>query len=394
MLHSSAILGGGAAGIMAAISATRNGKRVVICEKMPALGKKILVSGNGRCNLLNDRLNESYYNPSSRRLVKAIFQKFGKDGILNFFRSLGLELYQEDGRYFPATNQSASVLKVLELELKQLSVPVELNFDVSDIVYSDGHFTITSKTGKKVESDSLIFACGGRTYPALGSDGSAHRLATRFGHKIIEPVPAAVPLVVKDPICHILQGQRIRARAKSIIDGKAADEASGDLLFTKYGLSGTVILDISEGISIAINRSPKKDVVVSVDLVPFVSEDRLRDELKRRISGGYRPEDLFAGILPNKFGASMQGTPKARDAGEIAHGLKYRSFKIAGTRGWNEADFTAGGVDIKDVREDDLASKLQKGLYFAGEVLDVSGRRGGYNLAWAWASGFVAGSAV
>ena len=387
-----AIIGGGASGIVAAISAKRAGKTAVICDHMPMLGKKILASGNGRCNLLNEHLETSDYNPASRPLVQSVFARFGKVEIKRFFGSLGLELYYEDGgRIFPATNQSASVLKVLEMELRELSVPVELNFEVAKISELKEVFTMTAKTGKSISARRLILAGGGRSYPAFGSDGSCYKMAEGFGHEIVEPVPSAVGLVVKDPLCHALQGQKISARAAGVIDGEPTCEALGDLLFAKYGLSGTAILDISEEISIAVNRHRKKDVAVSVDMVPFMSEEKLRTEITERMRKGWPHMDLVAGILPNKFGPAFEGLLKTRDATRIASSLKRRSFKVTGTRGWNEAEFTSGGIALKDIRESTRESRLKKGLYFAGEIMDVTGRRGGYNLAWAWASGYVAG---
>lgn len=387
-----AVLGGGAAGIVAGISACRGGKSVVICERMPRLGKKILTSGNGRCNLLNEDLSDKSYNPKARPLAKSVFARFGKEDILRFFNELGLETYSEARRIFPITNQSASVLKVLEIELARLSISVELNYEVERLDTSRGSFVLTPRSGRKVSSGSLILAPGGKSYPALGSDGGAYRFAQNFGHKIIEPVPSAVPLTVKDPLCHLLQGQKIFARARSVIDGKVAAETGGELLFTKYGLSGTAILDISREISIAINRLHKKAVSAVVDMIPSMDIVSLKIELERRLKKGAGPEELIAGILPNRFALALEGMLKTKDAGLIAGMLKAKEFKVTGTRGWNEADFTAGGVDITDVSPETLESKLKSGLYFAGEVLNVDGCRGGYNLAWAWASGFIAGA--
>ncbi len=388
---STVIVGGGASGIIAAISAKRKGISVVICERMGQVGKKILASGNGRCNLSNDKLDESCYNQSARPLVKSVFNRFGRDGIKNFFYELGIKLHSEEGRIFPATNQSSSVLKILEIELKRLAISIELNFDAADISYTRDGFVVTSKSNKKIIGRSLIFACGGKSYPALGSDGSAYKFAKNFGHKIIEPVPVAVPIVIKDPLCHILQGQKIFAKVKSIISGVVIGEAAGDILFTKYGLSGTSILDISEEISVAVNRFNKKDIAVAVDMAPFMTTKELEDELAKRIKKNFSTEDLLVGILPNKFGIAMKDLLKTKDKIAIAGGVKDRRFKVLGTRGWNEAEFTSGGIEVNQVREGTLESKLRKGLYFAGEILDVNGRRGGYNLAWAWASGFVAG---
>jgi flavoprotein, HI0933 family len=388
------IIGGGAAGIAAAISAKRLGKSVAICDRMPKIGKKILASGNGRCNLLNEKLDESFYNPAARPLVRSIFEKFGKDRISSFFKELGLETYSEDGRIFPRTNQSSSVMKVLEMELARLSVPIELNFEVKEISHSEGSFTIKSRGGKSMECGKLIVASGGRSYPALGSDGSCYRMALDLGHKIVEPVPAAVPLVLKERLCHLLQGQKITASVKAIINQKTACESKGDLLFTNYGLSGTAILDVSEEISIAINRQKIGDVLVSIDMVPFMDSDALKLEITRRINNRWKAEDLLAGILPNKFNFAFEGKDIGLDAQKITNAVKNRMFKVVETKRWNEADFTAGGIDTKYVRPGTLESNVVKGLYFAGEILDVCGKRGGYNLAWAWASGFTAGQAL
>lgn len=388
---STVIIGGGAAGIAAAISAKRNGASVVICERMPKIGKKLLASGNGRCNLLNENLDKSFYNFSARPLVKSILTKYTKEDILIFFKGLGLETYSEGMRIFPVTGQSSSVLKVLELELARLAIPVELNFEVCGVSSSKSGFLIKPKSGKNIECEKLILAGGGKSYPALGSDGSCYDLAGRLGHKIVEPVPAAVPLVVKDKLCHMLQGQKISAKVKAVIDGKDVCESAGDLIFTKYGLSGTAILDISEDISIALNRENKNQVFVSADLVPFMNTGILESEIAKRVENRFKPEDMTAGILPNKFGPALKEYFEKNDTEDIVMSLKNRLFKVLGTRGWNEAEFTSGGVDTKEVDPLTLESRIVKGLYFAGEVLDVCGHRGGYNLAWAWASGIVAG---
>ncbi len=228
--YSTVVIGGGAAGICATISKARSGGSVIICEKLPQLGKKILASGNGRCNLLNDNLDENHYNLASRSLVKSVFQRFGKREIIEFFTRLGLEIYSQDGRIFPRTNQAASVLKVLDMELKRLDVPVELNFNCSTISLGKDNIVVSSEAGTQIQCRKLIVTGGGRTYPALGSDGSMHEMARKMGHTIIVPVPSAVPLVVKNSMCHFLQGQRILAGARSIIEGRAGDEVIGELV--------------------------------------------------------------------------------------------------------------------------------------------------------------------
>lgn len=388
--YSTVVIGGGAAGILAAISAGRCGESVVICEKTSQIGKKLLATGNGRCNLLNDNFNETFYNAAAKPLAKSIFDKFGKTEIFDFFKGLGLEVYSQEGRIFPRTNQASTVLKVLEMELKRFSVPVQYEFNCTNITFSRNRITVSSKAGEKIDCQKVVITGGGKSYPSFGSDGSTYEISKRLGHTIVEPVPSTVPLVVKDSLCQILQGQRIFASAKSFIDGKESEEIFGELLFTKYGLSGTCILDVSEEISIALNRLKKKDVFVEVDMVPFMDEEQLRDTLEKRRRSGFSDGDMLVGILPNKFGMALK-SQFYKGSDNIIESLKNKRFKVTATRGWNEAEFTSGGVAVNEIKLATLESKLKKGVYFAGEVLDVNGKRGGYNLGWAWASGFVAG---
>jgi len=392
--YNTIVIGGGAAGICAAIGAARSGRSVVICEKMQQLGKKILASGNGRCNLLNDNFNETFYNPIAGELVKSILAKFGKTEILAFFHGLGLETWSQDGRIFPVTNQAASVLKVLEMELRRLSVPVEYDFDCNGISFSTGNIVISARNGKKLICQKLVITGGGKTYPVLGSDGSTFEIAQLLGHSIVEPVPGVVPLVVKDTMCHFLQGQRITAAVSSVIDDNKSAPLKGELLFTKYGLSGTCILDVSAEISIAINRYHKKDVFIAVDMVPLLDKKQLQEQFRHRKSQTIAPEEMLTGLLPNKLCVSLKGLVENGDIDAAAAKLKDFRLRVSGTRGWNEAEFTIGGININEVIPGTLESKLRKNVYFAGEVLDVNGKRGGYNLGWAWASGYIAGQTV
>lgn len=388
------VIGGGASGILAAISAKRRGASVLLCEKLPRIGKKLLASGNGRCNLSNDKLDSSFYNLAARGLVENIFTRFGKGAIEGFFKSIGLRLRSEEGRLFPVTNQSASVMKALEMELRRLSVPSETGFDVSAISGSCGAFTVSSRSGVAISAQSVIVACGGKSYPAFGSDGNGYKFAERLGHSIVKPVPAAVALNVKDPLCHALQGQRIEAVAESLIRGKPMEKSAGEVLFTKYGLSGTAILDISDSVSIEINRESSKDVSISVDMVPFMSEAELAGEFVKRMAQKIPHDEMTVGILPNKFGPAFAESFRMKSPDENAKALKNHIFRVAGTRGWNEAEFTAGGIDTCEINPASMESNLGNGIYFSGEILDVNGKRGGYNLAWAWASGFVAGESA
>ncbi len=398
-----AVVGGGAAGLAAAVSGARCGASVAVLERLPWAGKKLQATGGGRCNLLNDNLSAAAFTSTDPGLVSSVLDRFGRAEIRGFFEGLGLRLQtDESGRVYPATNQASSVLKVLELENARLGVSLETGFEAAGITAGPDGFSVASTAGKKIEAGAVIIAGGGKSYPALGSNGSCYALAGRFGHSLAPPVPSAVPLLVKDRMCHFLQGQKLHASVVSLVGGIVAQRAEGELLFTQYGLSGTAILDVSESLSIALNREGKKEAAVVVDLVPFMSEKGLAAELSRRINAGWSAKDLGAGLLPEKFAlvmpqflqdaATLAGNACHGEAGRrLAAALKARRFAVQGTRGWNEAEFTSGGVDAREVKPGTLESKLRKGLYFAGEVLDVQGGRGGYNLAWAWASGLVAG---
>jgi predicted Rossmann fold flavoprotein len=392
-----AVVGGGAAGLAAAISAARRGATVVVCDRMPRLGKKILATGGGRCNLSNENLSPAAFTSSSRSLVSSVLDRFGGDAVRSFFKGLGLEMVSEEGRIFPVTSQASSVLRLLENEIVRLGVLVELGFEAVEIRRRGEMLSVLSGDGRTVEAASVILAGGGKSYPALGSNGSAYRLARSFGHHLILPVPSAVPVLVKDRMCHALQGLKMKVRAASVVAGRTAGSADGEVLFAQYGLSGTAVLDVSESLSVAIHRKGRTDAALLLDFVPFLSRNALVSRLLKRVKDNWPEGDLGVGILPDRFGPFLASLAPAgvRDPGAraaaLASALKEKRFAVYGTRGWNEAEFTCGGLDAREVEPRTLESKLQKGLYFAGEILDVQGRRGGFNLAWAWASGFVAG---
>ncbi len=393
-----AVIGGGAAGLAAAIGAARQGASVTVAERLPKPGKKILVTGGGRCNLTHEHFDAMDFTSTDSALVASVFARIGPSDILRFFHELGLETITDGDRVYPAAGQAASVLKVLLLEIGRLGVALELDFEAAAVESRPGGFIISARDGRTIEARRTVLAGGGRSYPALGSNGSGHDLAKKCGHSIVPPVPSAVPLLVKDRLCHALQGQRIRAHAAALVGGDIVREADGELLFTAYGLSGTAVLDVSESLSIALNRDGRSDAVLSTDLVPFMTGERLAGEIGRRMRAGWAESDWLSGILPEKFAVLARSFPVSADrhdaAAALASALKDKRFAVHGTRGWNEAELTAGGVDAREIESGTLESKLCRGLHLAGEILDVQGPRGGYNLAWAWASGLAAGEAA
>ncbi|MBI4549486.1 MAG: aminoacetone oxidase family FAD-binding enzyme [Candidatus Omnitrophica bacterium] len=387
------VVGGGGAGIVAAIAAARLGAEVTVAERMSLLGKKVLASGAGRCNLLNETLNASFYNEEAAGMVNETFRRFGKDEILSFFRELGLWTHtEEDGRIFPLTDKALTLMDLLRAEIEKLGIAVQLNCHVRSVKSSGREFVLEIENGKALRAERVILAAGGQSYPNLGSDGSGFELARAFGHAIVPPVPITVPLMTQDVWCRVLEGQRIRGRARPFLDSKAVMPwIEGDILFTNYGLSGTAILDISDPVSVGLNRAPAKKASVALDLVPFLSENDLARELERRVARGMKDAYLVAGLLPPKFAQVLREFLVPDKVRRLAAVLKNRVFFVSGTRGWDAAEFTAGGVAISEVDSRTFESRKQGGLYLCGEVVDVNGRRGGYQLAWAWASGYLAG---
>jgi predicted Rossmann fold flavoprotein len=395
-----AVVGGGAAGLAAAIAAAREGRSVVVADRMPRLGKKILITGGGRCNLSNERLPAEAYASTNPALVSSVLSRFGPGEIVRFFEELGLLLTSDGGRLYPATNQASSVLKVLEIEIRRLGVSVVADFEAAAVVRKGTRYAVQAADGRTFEAAAVVLAGGGRSYPALGSNGSAYELARRLGHRLIDPVPSCVPLLVKDRLCQVLQGQRLRARAEAWIDGRSAAEAEGDILFASYGLSGTAILDISTALSVARHRDGKTNTKIGVDFLPLMTREALAKEIADRLRRRWESADLISGLLPEKFAKIVAGMfpgefRRAEEtAAALTSALKDRRFDVHGTRGWNEAEFTSGGVDAGEIESERLESRFNPGLHFAGEIIDVQGPRGGFNLAWAWASGVLAGRAA
>ena len=388
------VIGGGGAGLVAAISAARKGSEVIILDRMAILGKKVLASRAGRCNLLNETLDASFYNLEAKEMVEKTFTRFGKEDILSFFRELGLWTYaEEDGRIFPLTDKALTLMELLQAELSRLGIKSILNCHVQNINASNSQrLTLETATHGNIIGDRVILATGGKSYPVLGSDGSGFSLAENCGHTIIQPVTATVPLLSQDTWCRALEGQKIRVRACPLLEDKEVMPwINGDILFTKYGLSGTAIMDISDPISVALGRGKTKRVAVAVDFIPFLNESDLLKEFKRRTARGMTGNALVSGLLPPKFALVLQDFLSPDKLPQLASILKRRIFYITDTRGWNEAEFTAGGVDISEINPETFESKKQKGLYLCGEILDVNGRRGGYQLAFAWASGYLTG---
>jgi predicted Rossmann fold flavoprotein len=416
------IIGGGAAGIMAAISAKKHHPEfsVALIDRTFALGRKILVAGAGRCNITNLNLNESVenrYYGAAPEFIKSIFRQFEYKDIVDFFNDLGIELYVERktniGKLFPVTDQAKTVTVLLEDELKRLGIKIFLNHEVKKINKVNQEYQIDIQQIEKEKpvgpeksfiGNYIVLSAGGKTYPALGSNGSGYELAKSLGHRIIQPVPSALPLVGKNPISQEANGVKMEIEVTSIINGNEVKKTTNDVMFTQYGLSGPAILNISREISIHLNRENGRNAIVSLNFFPGKSSSEVETIMNSRWLK--RPDQtvelslngIFAPKFPPIFlkAINIAKDKEAKDLSEnekknILQNLSNYRVEITDTRGWNEAEFTAGGIDSKEVSEETLESKKAPHIYLCGEILDIDGDVGGFNLSWAWSSGFVAG---
>lgn len=400
------IIGGGASGMMAAIAAARKGHNVTIFEKNEKLGKKILITGNGRCNLTNVNVSWQNYYGTHPKFAASVLAKFSNKDTMKFFEELGLVLIEEDnGRIFPRSNQAQSVIDVLKDELLKLNVDVSYNQKIKRVAKSGKRLAITTYQKKQHECDTLIIATGGKTYPKTGSTGDGYRFAQQLGHKIITPFPVSTPFRIKSIVCNKLQGIKVIARLKVLHNKKVVADNTGELLFTHLGISAPVVLESSREVSKILNEDPDAQITCSINLFPEYSHDQLRNFLIKRIRN--HPErkisSQFIGMLPKKVAptilrySDINPEIKSKDVSkkllhQVVLQLTDYRLQITDVLGWDTAQFTAGGVDTKEISSQTMESKLVPDLYFCGEVVDIDGQSGGYNLQWAWSSGWVAGS--
>lgn len=405
------VIGGGPSGIIAAIAAARNGAKVTIVEKGSRLGRKILVSGNGRCNMSNEGVSWQNYHGKHPKFTASVFGRFSNFDTLEFFHDLGLSTKTEDGgRIFPVSDQAESVLQVLEYELESLGVQTLFKSRVDSIEKKNGKFTIKIFNGKTLSADKIIIATGGRSYPKLGSSGDGFDFAKQFGHSIEQLFPVSVGLEVSKeykPVCNKLQGVKIEAGAKAIQDETVIAEEIGTVLFTHFGLSAWAIMRLSFEVSRLMNLETVENVEVFIDFFPEQSFEDL-DRMVEEIWGNNPKKTLgfsFVGLMQRKIAPALLdnlGIDSTRKVGSISKDDRrkilesFKSFKfvVEGTRTWDEAQFTYGGVSVEEIDSKTMESKLVPGLYFTGEVVDIVGDSGGYNLQWAWSSGYVAGNAA
>ena len=402
MVYDLVIIGGGASGLIASIFA----KEINVCilEKNSRVGKKILTTGNGRCNFTNRNIDIASYHSNNISFVSNVFKNFGLGETLDFFESIGIvPLELDEGKIYPASLQASSVLDMLRYKAVSNGVNIITEFDAKSIQKKGNIFYVKSYDGKSVCANNVIIATGGKTAPKSGSDGFGYKFAEKFGHKTTLLYPSLVQL--KCPVKDVISMKGIRFDGIAIlnIDDVTVKSQHGEILFTEYGLSGPAIFQISGHASKALEEG--KNVECYLDIIPFMSLENFIGNLMQR-DRGIVIDDFLTGLFNkrvammllkkcgiDKFGISSNVLTNEMII-DIANTAKKWKFDITGTNMWDNAQVTGGGICLDEINADTMESKLVEGLFFSGEILDVDGDCGGFNLQWAWSSGSIAGMAA
>lgn len=392
------IIGGGASGMAAALAAAENkDAQVILMERQTRVGRKLLSTGNGRCNLTNLHAKDGGYHGSAPEFARYAISQFPPEAALQWFRSLGLLTVAEDsGRVYPYSDQANSVVDVLRFGLEQPNITVKLGLEVEKVKKTPNGFRVEAK-GETVECDRLIVACGGLAGTKLGGSMSGYKLLRALGHSCTKLRPTLVQLKSGWAGCASLKGVRANCRVEILHNGEKTAESTGQLQFTEYGLSGPVIFEISRDVC-----QGGGDWKCRLDFLPEVSADDLRGELTRRRETNLPVSELLTGILHNRLGRVLtQSAGLAPNApirelsdweiGQAVSAVKALEVSLTEPMGMDSAQVTAGGIVTSEFDETTMQSRLVPGLYACGEVLDIDGDCGGYNLQWAWSSGRLAG---
>lgn len=384
------IIGGGASGMMAAIQAARTGAAVTLLEHNEKPGKKILATGNGRCNLTNLVQEPSRYRSSQPDFPWKIITQYPLEDTLAFFSALGIYTKDRNGWVYPYSDQAAGVAQVLELEARHQKVKIKTTEEVTDILREDGQYLVKTATWQ-YPCDSVIISCGSSASNVEGSSTTGYELAEKLGHTVVKPLPSLCGIRGKDNYYAKWAGSRMDGRITLEIDGETVGEEQGEILFTEYGISGIGVFQLSR---YAVRGTDEgKIATYHLDLMPQLTKEELvKLLLDRQQAGSYKnPQELLIGLLPRKMIDVL--VKKTYEPEKIAERLKDWQVPVKGAYALQQAQICSGGVDPRELTGQ-LESRLHPGIYFTGEVIDVDGPCGGYNLQWAWSSGAVAGRAA
>ncbi|MCC8159960.1 MAG: NAD(P)/FAD-dependent oxidoreductase [Oscillospiraceae bacterium] len=393
MKNSVAVIGGGASGLVAAIFAAQSGADVTVYESGERVGRKILATGNGRCNMTNINADTGNYHGKNPKFILGAKNKFWTDKTIEFFSDLGIVVkVEEDGKVYPYSDRASDVLDVLRFKMNDLGIRVVNSFEASKVIKNNGKFDIVSYDGRKESADRVIIATGGKAAPNLGSKGGGYDILKSLGHTVTKLSPSLVQIKTETDVVRKLKGIKLNA---DVTLGKYSEY--GEVLFTEYGLSGPAVFSLSSRLN--------EQKTISLDIMREYSKDRLFEMLTSRI---YRNpkialENFFVGMFNKRVGQALLKfagieplsryavTLSEKEISRVCGIIKKWDFNITGTMSWNNAQVTKGGVSTDEFNPSTMESRLVKNLYAAGEILDIDGDCGGYNLQWAWSSGCLAG---
>ena len=398
------VIGGGPAGMLAAVSASGDNTKVILLEKNDKLGKKLFITGKGRCNITNSAdtsviMKNIMTNP---KFMYSALESYDNTDIIRDIENEGCRVKEErGGRMFPVSDHSSDVIKALSNMLDKSGVEVRLRSEVKKLSKTENGFEVTLSSGKKENADAVVVATGGVSYAATGSTGDGFEFAKGFGHTVTELKPSLVPLVTSDGWCKDLQGLSLKNTGlKMYSAGKLIYEDFGEMMFTHFGITGPMILSASS----YYYKKKSDDCIIHLDLKPALSEDVLDERILREISDNHEKHfiNMLPSLLPAKMVpviARMSGIEEHKKCGDIkkeerkklVHLLKDLEIHVTGTRGFEEAIITKGGISVKEISPKTMMSKICDGLFFAGEALDLDALTGGFNLQIAWSTGFLAG---
>lgn len=387
-----AIVGGGAAGLMSAVEllAGENcfrGEEVVIIERNDRVGKKLITTGNGQGNLTNCNLSqENYYGNVD--FIDDFIALAKQTDLINYFYKLGIPLCTlKDGKMYPLSRQASSVLDIIRLYLEKKGVNTLTEIEATSIYNRNGIFTITTNKGD-FQAENVIMATGGKCAKQFGTDGTAYRLVEKFGHKVTELYPSLVQLKCDLSLLRGLKGLKENAKVTAISNGKEVKSAVGEILFTEYGVSGNSVFQVSGHLTNAINPTLK------IEFLPDLTRAEIEKMLIDREQLGLIEENRLLGLINKRIGQAVLKTAKSQSCKDVSNALKELRLKVTGNLGFNYAQVTKGGVKTEEVNSKTYESKLIKGLFLTGEMLDIDGDCGGYNLTFAFVSGIVSAKTV
>jgi predicted Rossmann fold flavoprotein len=412
MIYDCIVIGGGPSGLMASVGAASNGARVLLIDKGEKLGRKLAISGGGRCNVTNRLPVEEIIKhiPGNGRFLYSAFSVFNNEDIISFFEGLGIELKEEDhGRMFPVSNKATDVVAALLQKIKQLGVQIRTNTPVKTINYGDRLHEIILQDGESLQTKSIVIAVGGKSVPHTGSTGDGYAWAKKAGHTITDLYPTEVPITSNEAFIKkkALQGISLRNVELSVWNpkGKLIKSHQMDMIFTHFGVSGPAALRCSQYVVKALKKFNVPSIEMRIDSFPEENEENLLSTIQKKIDAEPKKslKNVLKGILPEKFllflieKADIDGDTAADQVPkqairQLTSQMKSFSFHVNGTLSIEKAFVTGGGVSVKEIAPQTMASKKQEGLFFCGEILDLHGYTGGYNITVAFVTGNIAGT--